>query len=257
MTSRAPGPAPPDDAVPSRVLVAGPLTSATDVAQALTGRGHLVVRADDVPGPADDLAAAFALDVPDDFDTDAWAAALWRTHPGLPIAFAWSNPGTTSWAPQCSRWLERTTSPVPDHWGWSRRHLGAALPADASAASIARQLVRALDVGDDDPEFVDSLVLAVSELATNAARHGRPPVRLDVVAHGSGVYLGVQDDGSDHLPRRREAHDFEEAGRGLSIVAAVADWWGVTAQADRVLVWCELRRPEVFEASGLAAVGRG
>lgn len=252
----ASGPTPPPRPAPSRVLVAGAPASASVVTDALQAQGHLVVRTDDVTAAGDGLAAAFALDVPASFDTDAWAAELRRANPQAPVAFAWSDPASATWAAQCARWVERTTTPEPERWAWSRRHLGALLPADASAASAARQLVRAVDPPTAG-ELEDAVVLAASELASNAARHGRPPVRLDVVVHGSGVYLGVRDDGSGRLPRRRDPSRFDEAGRGLSIVAAVADWWGVTALPDEVLVWCDVRAPEVSDELGLAAATPG
>ncbi|MPY92388.1 MAG: hypothetical protein GEV08_04745 [Acidimicrobiia bacterium] len=237
----------------SSVLVAGTSASAAALARFLSERGHHVI---EVAGGAErpeeldatwapvgaDLVAAFALDVGDDFDADAWTTAVHRISPEAAVAFAWARSGSNGWATQCERWLERTPplgGTSPDTWAWPQVHRAIELPADARAASAARRLVHALGAGAG-PVFEDAVALAVSELATNAATHGQPPIHLDAVASDGVVYVGVEDVGSGQLPRRREAKRFDEAGRGLAIVAAVADWWGVTSHAGRVLVWCIL-----------------
>ncbi len=86
----------------------------------------------------------------------------------------------------------------------------------------------------------DDMLLCVSELATNALRHGVPPgrgyrLRL-LVFEDATVRVEVHDSGPG-LSRIAE----RPAGRGLTIVAALADAWGVVTRAPGKVVWCEFR----------------
>lgn len=86
----------------------------------------------------------------------------------------------------------------------------------------------------------DDMLLCVSELATNALRYGVPPgrgylLRL-LVFEDATVRVEVHDSGPG-LSRTADG----PAGRGLTIVAALADAWGVVPRAPGKVVWCELR----------------
>lgn len=88
----------------------------------------------------------------------------------------------------------------------------------------------------------------VAELASNAALHGRTPgrdFRLVLTAHGSGTLrIEVTDTRGDLLPpvpAVGTAGAADESGRGLRIVAALADRWGVTTgPVPCKTVWAEL-----------------
>ncbi|MGW3913088.1 ATP-binding protein [Streptomyces sp. NPDC005070] len=81
---------------------------------------------------------------------------------------------------------------------------------------------------------VDDAVLAAGELFTNALRHGSPD-------RGDTITVGIEcdprelrvsvADRSSALPAARTAGGAEESGRGLTIIAALSDDWGV-APAD-------------------------
>jgi len=76
---------------------------------------------------------------------------------------------------------------------------------------------------------VEDIRLCVSELATNALVHGTVAdhgflVRLD--ADEDVVRLEVHDSRRQH-PEARHAADTDLSGRGLTLVAALADGWGV------------------------------
>ncbi|MEV7138534.1 ATP-binding protein [Streptomyces tauricus] len=85
----------------------------------------------------------------------------------------------------------------------------------------------------------------VAELAANAATHGRVLGRdfrltLDVVA--DTLRVEVTDTCGDLLPRPQESAPDSESGRGLVLVEALADRWGVTrGPHPRKTVWAELR----------------
>lgn len=86
----------------------------------------------------------------------------------------------------------------------------------------------------------DDVLVCVSELATNALVHGVPPgrgYRLMLWLRDEGqVRVEVHDSG-DGVPGVREPDG--ESGRGLVIVEALADRWGVGERVPGKVVWCE------------------
>jgi hypothetical protein len=80
----------------------------------------------------------------------------------------------------------------------------------------------------------DDVAIVVSELLSNALRHGLPPIaeprldrpiRLGLVHSGPSVLCAVADP-SDELPVPREAGWLDESGRGLHVIASLSDQWG-------------------------------
>lgn len=66
--------------------------------------------------------------------------------------------------------------------------------------------------------------LLVSELVTNAIRHATPPVRLRLIRDRS--LICEVSDGSSTSPHVRRALETDEGGRGLFMVAQLAQLWG-------------------------------
>jgi anti-sigma regulatory factor (Ser/Thr protein kinase) len=116
------------------------------------------------------------------------------------------------------------------------------LPAEPASVPLARRHVAAvveqLDIGD----LGDTAVLVVSELVTNAVRHAGTELQVTVVAEPGVLRIEVED-GSSTLPESREAGLFDAGGRGLPLVAALADRWGTEATTTGKLVWAELDAP--------------
>lgn len=117
------------------------------------------------------------------------------------------------------------------------------------APSQARKALRPLFQDDGDP-IAEAVMLSASELVSNVILHTddggtmqawdpKPdiPFRLQVDDHRHGVEL-----------QPHEAAD-PIGGRGLGIVAALADRWGVEATADGKCVWAAFSRPAAGEAS--------
>lgn len=100
------------------------------------------------------------------------------------------------------------------------------LPDDLRAPAEARRAVRVALGQWRLPALVDAVSLAVSELVTNAVRHGLPPVRLVLQRRSRDVRVDVHDEGQGE-PTRRTAGEAEESGRGLAIVEAVSETSGV------------------------------
>ncbi|MFF0010902.1 ATP-binding protein [Streptomyces sp. NPDC005374] len=98
------------------------------------------------------------------------------------------------------------------------------------------------DWGLAGTERADDVLLCVSELVTNAVVHGVPPgrqLRLLLRFDGRTVVVEVHDSGSG-VPH--VVHDGDEGGRGLLLVAALSDTWGVRERALGKAVWCEFER---------------
>lgn len=136
--------------------------------------------------------------------------------------------------------MSTMTFPKPVRWD---------LLSGPEAAGEARRLTRdwlaawAPDAGD----AIDDACLAVSELAANAAEHGAPPVTLAISAEhhgGQAVVTTVVHDGGDQLPRVFDADPLEERHRGMAVVAAATNQWGVRDAVDGGKdVWFEITLP--------------
>jgi anti-sigma regulatory factor (Ser/Thr protein kinase) len=89
--------------------------------------------------------------------------------------------------------------------------------------------------------LIETAVLLVSELVTNALMHGRPPLELRVrVLDTGGVRVEVLDAAGGEPPVRRRASLDAATGRGVGIVATLAARWGSQPVAAGKLVWAEL-----------------
>jgi anti-sigma regulatory factor (Ser/Thr protein kinase) len=113
---------------------------------------------------------------------------------------------------------------------------------DRQSVPAARKFVRwALIDWDLIEGFrADDVLLCVSELSTNALVHGVPPgrgFRLYLRYDGAVLRVEVHDPGPG-IPQVVHTAD-DEGGRGLLLVAAVADEWGVGERRPGKVVWCE------------------
>ncbi|HVB07018.1 MAG TPA: ATP-binding protein [Acidimicrobiales bacterium] len=93
--------------------------------------------------------------------------------------------------------------------------------------------------------FVGLVALMVSELATNALRHGATPFDVRIDAADDGVAVEVSDNGTGGAVRRSPVSS-DPTGRGLQVVDALADEWGVRPAAIpgwRNTVWFSLALP--------------
>ncbi len=73
---------------------------------------------------------------------------------------------------------------------------------------------------------VDTVLLLVSELVTNAVRHAATPFEIVVEIDGDSVRVDVIDEDIDHPPRVRHPGPEDTNGRGLLIVDELAEGWG-------------------------------
>jgi serine phosphatase RsbU (regulator of sigma subunit)/anti-sigma regulatory factor (Ser/Thr protein kinase) len=90
-------------------------------------------------------------------------------------------------------------------------------------------------------EIADDVELAAGELLVNVLLHteGGAVLTLEVLPEPvRRVRLSVQDR-SSVWPRRRSPGEAATSGRGLMMIDALADAWGVEPRGDGKAVWCE------------------
>ncbi|HET9382085.1 MAG TPA: ATP-binding protein [Streptomyces sp.] len=132
------------------------------------------------------------------------------------------------------------------------------LPAHDGSVGLARRRVReALAQWDAHSDVADDATLVISELATNVIAHTDSPVliltlRLDTTR----LRIEVEDRCPGRgRPRPGLCRPDDESGRGLLIVAQLADAWGTAPNPATTgsLVWAELP----WRRTGAATEGRG
>ncbi|MFJ5676635.1 SpoIIE family protein phosphatase [Streptomyces sp. NPDC093097] len=126
------------------------------------------------------------------------------------------------------------------------------LPKDAvgdwSLAPEPRSVARARELARDQltdwglAALVDTTELLVSELVTNALRHGHGEIRLRLLLDRTLVCEVWDADLAQ--PRRRRARDTDEGGRGLQLVGLLSERWGSRRTPRGKTVWFELALPD-------------
>ena len=118
------------------------------------------------------------------------------------------------------------------------------LAAGPESAAVARGFTAGVLDATPWADHVDTAVLLVSELVTNAVRHGSPPYALVIAVGEDDVEISVEDaDGS--LPQARQPDAMAEDGRGLLLIGALADRWGIRPLITGKAAWFTLRRDAV------------
>ncbi|WP_414168660.1 ATP-binding protein [Streptoverticillium reticulum] len=99
------------------------------------------------------------------------------------------------------------------------------------------------------PDLVEAVQLCVTELVTNVITHvgAGTPTWVTMTANEACLRIEVSDTDAEAMPSLACTASTQETGRGLGIVAIVADRWGVIPHEHGKVVWCELgtglRRP--------------
>lgn len=113
-----------------------------------------------------------------------------------------------------------------------------ALGGDPQTAAEARRFARMTLRGWGMAGHVDNVTLVVSEMLSNALRHGlchspvgRPvtdrPVWLGLLRQGGAVLCTVSDPSAE-VPVLREPDYLAESGRGLHLIDSLSESWGWT-----------------------------
>ncbi|MEU6380790.1 ATP-binding protein [Streptomyces sp. NPDC046909] len=136
------------------------------------------------------------------------------------------------------------------------------LLAEPERFAAVRRVVRAQLEDWGHADLADDASVCVTEILTNVHRHVDSPeceLRLRKLPEG-GVRVSVGDR-SPALPVWHTEPDWEtESGRGIFLIASVADVWGVTPKRGGKQVWAQLRQPSPpppTEPSGSGRCGTG
>jgi anti-sigma regulatory factor (Ser/Thr protein kinase) len=189
-----------------------------------------------VTGPVDpesvDLLASLGVEV------EQW--------PGVPVAVVCPDPplrNALGARPDC-RYLmvERERQPLLDRL-LARRPppvVRMSLEPNPRSASAARRVVTKACDRWGMSSVSASATLVVSELVTNALPHAGGDVGLSVARSGERLRVAVRDASSER-PQPQPVEPSRPRGRGLLLVAALADAWGVLPAGDGgKVVWAVL-----------------
>ncbi len=122
-----------------------------------------------------------------------------------------------------------------------------ALEPGRGAPRLAREALRAWLAHDDLRDVEAEVLLVASELVANAVVHAHTALQLSYRAEDGNVQVGVRDGSRSELQQKpvpkpsasagRNLRTLVSGGRGLVIVDALADEWGVTETEDGKCVW--------------------
>ncbi|WP_329280557.1 ATP-binding protein [Streptomyces sp. NBC_00691] len=141
---------------------------------------------------------------------------------------------------------QKNTTQVPVSVG----DFGVLLSPTPRGARLARLLAVQWMRDHEVPYGVtETVTQLVAELAANAATHGRVAgrsFRLALLSRPDILRVEVTDTRGERLPRTQPACSDGDSGRGLILVAALADRWGVErGPVPRKTVWAEVDLPHL------------
>ncbi|MGA5217102.1 ATP-binding protein [Streptomyces cinereoruber] len=128
-----------------------------------------------------------------------------------------------------SRLTHQATDAAPDFLSGTGRHRTMLFPRRRTTPRSARDFIAATLTEWGETSYLDDMRLCTSELVTNAVLHGAPVGRLVLVRVESldeELRIEVHDSGKSG-PTQRVPEESAVDGRGLLIVSATADRWGV------------------------------
>ncbi|MFG2087467.1 MULTISPECIES: ATP-binding protein [unclassified Spirillospora] len=86
-----------------------------------------------------------------------------------------------------------------------------------------------------DETLLDDVELMAAEAVANAVLHGTGLVSVTVFTDGRRIRVDIADDGPARQPRHDERR--LDHGRGLTVVDALADEWGLDQSPRRTRLW--------------------
>ncbi|GHE00248.1 ATP-binding protein [Streptomyces alanosinicus] len=131
------------------------------------------------------------------------------------------------------------------------------IPKRRRHVPAARQRIRkALADWGITGELADAVTLSANELVTNAVAHCRTScaeVEVALTLDGPELLLEVTDPDRDRIPRPHDSDPDEECGRGLAIVAGLAEAWGHREKTYAKCVWARFTVAERLEGTHVPA----
>ncbi|WP_235928255.1 ATP-binding protein [Goekera deserti] len=136
--------------------------------------------------------------------------------------------------PSGTPWPSRVAPDSVGGWHWDLDELGD-LPQ-------ARSELRARIQGRDAVEVSEQVVLSFDEMASNALRHGRAPVKACVREAPGHWLVEVQDHAATRAPAPAVGRDPALGGLGLYIIADMATEHGWWPDGETKSVWATIPR---------------
>ncbi|MET7831424.1 ATP-binding protein [Micromonospora sediminicola] len=96
--------------------------------------------------------------------------------------------------------------------------------------------------GEDLDEVPHMVLLVVTELASNALRHGRPPTIVTLRATDDCFVLEVADHDVSSVPELSDIHPLDSGGRGLFLAQSISLDVGWYATATTKNIWASFSR---------------
>ena len=118
--------------------------------------------------------------------------------------------------------------------------LNLALVASSDAPRQARQAIRELLARSGRNDLGADAAVLVSELVTNAVLHAGGPITVSAAYVDSILRVEVHDTDSHPLPTLRKPSASDKTGRGLHLVALLADRWAIVPTPAGKTIWFEL-----------------
>lgn len=122
------------------------------------------------------------------------------------------------------------------------RHAEITLAPRPNSPRLAREFVSVMCLNWNAMDFLEPGNLVVSELVTNAVTHAETDMRVDVCLSDDILTVAVHDDAPGE-PVIQQPSRHSLGGRGLALVAAFAESWGVRRDRPGKTVWCRLAAP--------------
>ncbi|MDQ1511624.1 MAG: hypothetical protein QOG50_3468 [Actinomycetota bacterium] len=111
------------------------------------------------------------------------------------------------------------------------------LGPDVSSLGEGRRFVaKTLREWNVDEDTIEPVMLVANELVANAIVHAHSAPVLSLEDAGPDLLLRVADEGRN-LPIARRATPADDGGRGLMLVEALSDCWGVDASESGKSIW--------------------
>jgi anti-sigma regulatory factor (Ser/Thr protein kinase) len=115
------------------------------------------------------------------------------------------------------------------------------LPAEPAVVAGARTRAAGQLAAWGLEQMTFTTELIISELLTNAIRHAQPPIQVRMILDDA---LSCEvSDASSTAPHLRRAGRYDEGGRGLLLVASLAERWGSRPTRTGKTIWAQQPLP--------------
>ncbi|MFZ0666982.1 MAG: ATP-binding protein [Acidimicrobiales bacterium] len=123
------------------------------------------------------------------------------------------------------------------HLGPDIHHTSRTFEAEPQSAAYVRNYVR--ESLQRCRVRSDEAILLANELATNAIVHTHKDFVVELSVNDSTCRIGVLDHDTGN-PKLTNAKPSDSNGRGLALVKALSNSWGVERRDDGKAVWCDI-----------------